>query len=56
MTNKSVKLFYIWGSGSGVVVKRDLLSRALAAPLFGGIILNLDQWFRRGWCIMIFLI
>ena len=38
MRNNSVKLFLIWTSGSGVnVIKRHFLSRALAAPLFGGV-------------------
>ena len=37
MRNNSLKLFRIWISGSGGnVIKRHFLSRALAAPLFGG--------------------
>ena len=37
MRNNSVKLVWIWTSGSGGnVIKRHFLSRALAAHLFGG--------------------
>ena len=37
MRNISVKLFLIWNSGSGDVVYRYFLSRALAALLFSGV-------------------
>ena len=37
MNNIHVKLYGIWNSGSGAnVIKRHVLSRALAAPLFCG--------------------
>ena len=38
MRNNSAKLFKIWTSGSGgnVIKTFLLISRALAAPLFGG--------------------
>ena len=37
MGNIHVKLYQIWTSGSGDVVYRRFLSRALAAPLFRGL-------------------
>ena len=37
MGNIHVKMYGIWNSGSGDVVYRHFLSRALAAPLFRGL-------------------
>ena len=37
MGNIPVRLYEIWTSGSGDVVSRHFLSRALAAPLFSGL-------------------
>ena len=44
MRNSSVKLFLIWISGSGDVVERYFLFRALATLLFGGLVPFLQFW------------
>ena len=44
MGNIHVKLYEIWTSGSGDVVQRHFLSRALTAPLFSGLEPFVQYW------------
>ena len=47
MGNIHVKLYGIWTSGSGGnAIKRHVLSRALAAPLFDGVGLFMHFWLK----------
>ena len=46
MRNNSVKLFWIWTSGLGADVVKNILSRGLAAPVYAGADPLVQFWWR----------